>query len=387
MSIYKRASGRWAVLVDQDVTAIGRRRRRSLGTFATKKDAERAEREALTARDRGIDLAPDKLTLAQLFERFVADGEARSLSGTTLHGYRQIWKRCATIETLPIARLRPAHLSELYGALARDGWSGGKGALSSRSIGHTHALISTMLRWAVRLELAVRNVADAVEPPKGAKKPARPYERADALKLIQAAGDTRYGALIIFGFETGLRRGELAGLRWADIDFERRTATIRGSIAQVPRRTWYKSTKTGNVAQIALSDHALEALKAQRVQQAKDKLAIGPHYDDRGYVFAPEGGGTPSPGSISHMLRRIAARAQLPIRSVHAMRHSTGSWLIRAGIDVRTVAAVLRHSSAATTLNVYAHEIEGAKAEAVTHLLGARGNRMATAVNVEREKP
>lgn len=380
MSVYKRTSGRWAVLVDQDASKSGARRRRSLGTFATKKDAERAERDALTSRDRGIDILPGRITMAQLFDRYIDDAKTRNLSGTTTHGYCQIWKRCMPIASLPVARLRPAHLSDLYATLSRVGWEGGNGPLSSRSIGHTHALLSTILGWAVRLELAVRNVADVIEPPRGAHKRAKPYERADAMRLIEEAGKTRYGSLIVFGFETGLRRGELAGLKWADIDLERRTATIGGSMAQIPGKTWYKSTKTDSVAQIALSDFAIEALRAQRVQQARDKLAAGEFFVDEGFVFSAELGGQPSPGAISHAIRRIAARAKLSVRGVHAMRHSTGSWLIHAGVDIRTVAAVLRHSSASTTLNIYAHEIEGAQAEAVTHLLGSHGNRMATVI-------
>ncbi len=286
----------------------------------------------------------------------------------------------------PLLKLKPIHLSELYSELARAGWSGGKGPLSTRSIGHTHALISTVLAWGVRLEIVLRNVAEAVEPPKGAKKRARPYERADAERLVAEAAKTRYGPLVVFGFETGLRRGELAGLKWSDIDFERRTSTIRGAIGQTPGKRWYKSTKTDSVAAVALSDFALEALRAQRVQQAKDKLAAGAMYDDQGFVFATELGGLPSPGAISHAVRRIARRAGLSVRGVHAMRHSTGSWLIRSGVDVRTVAAILRHSAPSTTLNVYAHEMEGAQAVAVRNLLGANGNRMATAADSSNEK-
>ncbi len=81
-------------------------------------------------------------------------------------------------------------------------------------------------------------------------------------------------------------------------------------------------------------------------------------------------------------MRAIAKKAGLTLRGIHAMRHSTGSWLIRAGVDVRTVAAILRHSSAATTLGVYSHEIEGAQAEAVQnldkHIRKSQGNRLAT---------
>ena len=186
------------------------RGRRTLGTFKTKREAEQAERDALSARDRGSDVVPSRLTVGALFELFMKDAEARALSGTTLHGYRQIWKRCDRVASLPLLKLKPIPLSELYSELARAGWSGGKGPLSTRSIGHTHALISTVLAWGVRLEIVHRNVAEAVEPPKSAKKRA-PYERADAERLVAEAAKTRYGPLVVFGFETGLRRGE-AGL-------------------------------------------------------------------------------------------------------------------------------------------------------------------------------
>jgi integrase len=363
------------------------RGRRPLGTYATKKEAEKAERDALSARDRGVDIAPTNLMLEGLFERYVASAEARGASGTTIRGYREIWKRCGAIANLPLGKLRPAHLNELYTDLARDGWSGGRGPLSARSIRHTHALIDAMLRWAVKLEMVFRNVADAVEPPKGRHKAARAYERAEAALLIAEATKTRHGPLIVFAFETGLRRGELAGLKWSDVHVDQRAATIRGAIGQVPQRTWYKATKTERVARIALSDHALEALRVQRVQQAKDKLLAGPPYDDQEFVFTPPQGGMPSPQAITHAIRRIAKRAGTLGLGVHAMRHSTGTWLIRAGIDVRTVAALLRHSSPSTTLNVYAHEMEGAQADAVRHLLGANGNRMATAGRSRPKEP
>jgi integrase len=366
----------------------GKRTRRYLGTFATKDEAKDKGRKALNNRDQGIDVVPGKMTMNALFQKFIQDAAVRNLSGTTLHGYRQIWKRVEKpIGAIPIKKLTAARLSDLYGDLARNGWEGGHGPLSVRSIRHTHALVSTVLAWGVRLQYAAFNVAERVEPPKGAHKRARPYERSDALRLIQEAAKTRYASLVIFGFETGLRRGELAGLKWSDVDAKARAATIRGAVGQVPGRTWYKATKTESVARIALSEIALEALRAQRVRQAKDKLAAGEFYRDEGFVFTPELGGSPSPGAISHAIRRIAARAGLSIRGVHAMRHSTGSWLIRAGVDIRTVAALLRHSSASTTLNVYAHELEGAQAGAVMHLLGASGNNSATKISSDDAKP
>jgi len=390
LSIYKRASGRYAVLVDRESAANMPRVRKSLGTFATKKEAEKAERDGLLAIERGVNPAPSRIRMDDLFVRFIADAEARNLSGTTLYGYRAIWKRCAAIAAIDAHRLRPVDLSDLYAHLSRAGGQDGD-PLSTRSVGHTHTLLKTILRWAMRLEIVTRNVADAIEPPRGPRKRAKPYNHGDADRLISAAAPTRHGPLVIVAFATGLRRGELAGLRWSDVDLDRRVATIRGAVAQVPGKTWYKPTKTDLVATIALSDLAVDALRSRRATQAAEKLRAGEFYVDEDFVFAPEGGGRPTPGSLSQAIRRIAEGEGLTLRGVHAMRHSTGSWLIRSGVDIRTVAAVLRHSAPSTTLNVYAHEIEGAQAEAVAHLdqhlRGVNGNRLATAASEKSKSP
>jgi integrase len=375
VSIYKRKSGKYTVVLAQ---SEGSTKRRSLGTFNTKKEAEEAERRALIRRNDGIDLAPQTTTLADVYNAFMDEAEGDGLSGTTLRNYRETFRRCETIASVPIVKLRPTHIARLRAALLNSGWSGGNGPLSPRSVRNTVSFVVTLLAWAVDNELVARNVAavtrlrrDRRKGPSVEKKPTRHYERDEALRLISAAANTRHAPMIVFAFETGLRRGELAGLRWDDVNFERRIATIRSAVAQVPGNIWLKSTKTKLVADLPLSEHAVEALRTQRVQQAKDKLRAGELYDDQGFVFAPEQGGMPTPSAISSAVAKIAKRAKLPLRTVHGMRHSVGSWLLNAGVDIETTRAILRHSSASTTLNVYAHELRGAKAAAVGNLLGA----------------
>ena len=116
-------------------------------------------------------------------------------------------------------------------------------------------------------------------------------------------------------------------------NFDRRTATIRGALAQIPKRTWYKSTKTDLVATIALSELATDALRSQRALHAKECLAAGQFYDDLGFVFMPPAGGMPTPASRAQGVRRVAERAGLALRGTHAMRHPTGSWPIRSGVS------------------------------------------------------
>jgi integrase len=375
MSIYKLPSGRYKAIIAR---SEGSTERRSLGTFATKKEAEKAQREALAARDRGIDLAPQTTTLSEVFAKFMAEAEGDGLSGTTLRNYRDTFLRCEKIALVPLVKLRPTHVADLRATLLNLGWSGGKGPLSPRSVRNSIAFVATLLSWAVDNELLMRNVAaitrsrrDHRKGPRAEKKPVRHYERDEALHLIDTALKTRHAPMIVFAFDTGLRRGELAGLRWSDVNLEDRLATIRSSVAYVPGRKWLKGTKTNLVADVPLSDHAIEALRAQRVQQAKDKLAAGPFYDDQSFVFAPPGGGMPSPNYVSRHIAKIAQRAGLSLHTTHGIRHSTGSWLVHAGVDVRTVAAILRHSSPSTTLNIYTHEMKGAKAAAVGNLLDA----------------
>ena len=381
MSIYKRKSGRYAVVIAK---AEGSTERRSLGTFATRKEGEKAEREALSARDRGTDVAPQTVTLTEIFKAYIAEAEADGLSGTTLRNYRETFRRCGTVANIKLGKLKALHLSQLRAMLLSEGWSCGVGPLSPRSVRNTFALISSLLSWAVDHELVGRNVATASKERRrrgsaqqAEKKPTRHYERAEAERLISEASKTRYGPMVIFCFETGLRRGELAGLRWGDIDDHARTATIGSAVAYVPGRKWIKGTKTHLVAKIALSAIAVTALRAQRAQQAKDKLAAGPFYDDQGFVFAPVGGGMYSPGAVYDAVHKIAKRAGLSLRNLHGIRHSTGSWLVRSRRRRHYRRRNLRHSTPSTTLSVYSHELEGAQAEAVERLQSVSASNLA----------
>ncbi len=362
-------NGRYQVRVDDVTGPNGKRKRVTKGTYAKLKDAQKAERDALSARDRGVPLATNLITLEKLYARFM-QARAHEHSPTTVYGYEAAWKRCAPIANVAVAKLQVAQLADLYAALSVSGRFDG-GPLPTKSVRHTAGLVHALLEWALDLEIVTRNVADvrAAMPTRGVQKRVKAYNGNEAPALIQEASETRYGPLIVVAFTTGLRRGELAGLKWSDIDFERSLATISRAVVKLPSKVpFVKSTKTGSVASISLSAKAIEALNLQRATQVKYKNTAGAMFDDQGFVFAGPFGGVPSPDAMSHAVRRIAARVGTSVRGVHAMRHSTASWMLRAGADVRTVQAVLRHSAASTTLNTYAHEIEGAQASAVAHV-------------------
>lgn len=166
---------------------------------------------------------------------------------------------------------------------------------------------------------------------------------------------------------TGLRQGELLGLRWAEVDFEDGTLRVR----QALQRGQFVEPKTARSRRsINLPERALGALRRQRALQAEQRLAAGPDWRDNGLVFASSIG-TPLDGvNVTKRFQALLARAGLPRMRFHDLRHCAATLLIHAGVDMRVVMEVLGHSTIATTMNLYAHVLPAAK-EAAAHRLDA----------------
>jgi len=321
MSIYRRKSGRYAVLVDLDPTALGARRRRSLGTFGTRKEAERAEREALSARDRGVDLAPGVISVAQLVERFIQDRAVLGRGAKTIEEYR----RMATLYIVPhigsatVAKLRPAMVSAWTATLMERGGAKGR-PISAKTARHAFALLSSALRWGVRLELAARNVCDSVEPPRPSRREAKALCDDDVQRLIDAARGTRWQNFIAIALGSGARRGEILALDWDHIDLDGKRMTIEGSMSQTAARVFLKSTKTDRSRTVPLSSSMVAAFRAQRALQAADRLRFGQHYDaEATAVFTSELGARLTPKAATNAIARLATAAGIATTSLHAL--------------------------------------------------------------------
>jgi integrase len=285
MSVYRRKSGRWAVRVDVDRDASGRRRRRALGTFATRKEAESAEREALFTKDRGVDLSPRHVTVAELLSRYLRDRASRC-GAKTLQEYERIGNRYVLprLGAMLLAKVRPAHIAEWQAAIAESGGRNDS-AISPKTVYHARALLYGALRWAVKMQLLAANPCAAVDPPTIRRSEAKALRSDEIARLLDAAAPTRWGPFVALAFALGARRGELLALRWSNIDLERRTVTIEASLSQTRSGVSRKGTKTDRVRTVPLSPLALDAIRRQRALQAQDKLVAGAAYADQGFVF------------------------------------------------------------------------------------------------------
>lgn len=391
MSIYRRKSGRYAVLIDLEPTALGGRRRKSIGTYRMRKEAEAAERKALEARDRGIDLNPRRVTLAEVVERFLT-AVAPELSPATTARYEEHWRMhvAPAVGGMPIAALKPAHLAALYAKLrtepviyrrqskAKDGNGEerqrlGK-PLSANSVLRVHRFLHRLIGWAERMNLTARNVARLVDAPKAAPSPARALTAEQVAAVLAASEGSRNHPFFVLAATTGMRRGEIGALTWDAVDFERGVVSVRQAIGEDRRGgRFVKATKTARERVVPLNSRAVAALRSHRTAQAWEKRVSHGAYVDHGFVFADELGGMLDLNRVSRAFSAVAADVGIKAKgySLHSLRHFGATQALVGGVDVRTVAALLGHASPSTTLNVYGHVVAGAQERAVASIADA----------------
>jgi integrase len=366
--IYKR-NGKYTVRIDLEPNIEGKRRRRSLGTFPTKRAAEKAEREALSAKDRGIDLAAGTLTVAELTRRFLHDRESRC-TRTTMRNYRMLAENYILphLGTTPVARVKPAHIVEWKSTLRSRGGRNGK-PLGLTAV-HAFRFASTIWEWGIRLGLAQVNPLRAVDSPKVPRREVKAQSAENITRLLSTADATRWGPFVRLALATSARRGELCGLEWGDVDFDARTLRIERSLTEPHDGAELKSPKNERTRTIDLSPAAIDALERQRLRQAEDRFrAEDAYYEDpRRPIFTDEGGRRVMPRHATEAFEAIRKRAGIA-GTLHGLRHTAASYLLANSLaDLKTVQELLGHADPTTTLRVYSHVMPHMQRAAVDRL-------------------
>jgi len=242
-----------------------------------------------------------------------------------------------------------------------------KTPLSDGTVLAYHRLISLILTQAEKEMLVPYNAAAKATPPRAGKSDPN-YFQPEVISSILSALEQeplKWQLITHLLIVTGCRRGEITGIKWDKIDFNRNRLVIDSALIVSPSIGVYESTtKTGDIRYLTLPAETMELLKQHKREQMRLQLLNGDRWVNTGYVFTTDNGDHMNPDSVTRWLSAFSRRHDLPHINPHAFRHTVASVLLANGTDIVTVAAQLGHASASTTENFYAHIIEENKAKA-----------------------
>jgi integrase len=365
MSIYRK-NQRWYVQVDVPAGPDGKRRRRSVGGFRTKREAKAAEAEALRRIRDGVLVEPSRLTVGAYLTELWLPSMASQVRATTLGGYRHNVRAYIVprLGDIPLQRLSTARVGAFYGELVASGGQKGR-PLSPKTVRYVHTTLRRALRDAVADGLVVRNVAAQARPPRARRVEMHTWTAAEVGAFLASVREDRLYAAWLLLATLGLRRGELLGLRWPDVDLTSGRIAIRNTLVMVDGKPAMAEPKTAKGRRsLTLAPQVLEAVRVHRAHQAAERLSWGADYTDSGLVVMTEDGRPMHPESLSSLFVRQAKRAGLsPIR-LHDLRHSVASILLAQGVHPKVVSEQLGHATIALTLDTYSHVIPSLQQEA-----------------------
>jgi integrase len=362
----ERSPGHWAIVLDVPDPTTGKRRRKWHRFAGTKRQAQVQCARLISEIQGGTYLEPKKLTVAQFLDRWLADVKAR-VSRKTFERYEQVcYKNIAPLlGAVLVPKLRPAQISEAYAKALTSGRRRRHGGLSPRTVHHMHVILKGALTQAVKWELLVRNPASAVDPPKVARSAMQTYDLGQTAELIEAVRGKRIFVPVILAVLCGLRRGEIAALRWRNVDLVGGQLAVVQSAEQTKAGVRYKEPKSGRTRTIALSASVVTELKAHRVQQAEELLKVGTRLTDNDFVVAQADGSPLQPHSLGQEWVRFLATSTLPRIRFHDLRHAHATHLLAAGIHPKIASERLGHSKVGITLDLYSHVLPNMQADAV----------------------
>jgi integrase len=356
--------------------STGERRIRTITVRGTKKEAQVELTRQLAALDSGTDIEPSKATVEKYLKSWIDTAEAVAVSPRTGERYRQLIEQQIVphLGALPLQKLRPAHVGTWHGVLLKGGGKDGH-PLSARTVGHAHRVLHKALEDACRRELLARNPASIVSPPKVAAEEMATLSAEQVRAVLAAMKDSSIYSQVVVLLATGIRRGELMGMQWGDLDLDAGKMRVERSIEKTKAGLRVKAPKTKHGRRlITLPSSGVAVLREHRRKQLELRLALGVgRMPDDAFVFGTVEGKPRDPDRITQDWKRFAAARNLPKVTLHGLRHASASALIAAGADVITVSRRLGHANANTTLSVYAHlfgRSDEAAAEAMDAAMG-----------------
>lgn len=365
---------RWQASWRERDPATGRWASRA-GTFDTLRAAKAARAKIRSDQATGSHVDRSRLTVAQyLVDEWLPGVRSGRRAKATKNDYEGIVRRhlVPRLGAVPLQALTPRQVEQLKDVLLAEGRVDGQGGLSSRSVQYVLVVLGAALDDALKRGLLQRNPVRLVDGPRRQRKEIRVWGPEQLGEFLRGAVSNRLYPAFVLAATTGMRRGEVCGLRWADVDLEEGRLSVVGARVVVGYAVEESSTKTAaGRRSVRLDVGTVAALRAWRTAQMEERLAWGPAYEASGLLFTKEDGSPIHPQTLSVAFGRLVRKLGLPRITFHGLRHSWATCALKSKVHVKVVQERLGHSSSRVTLDTYSHVIGGMDQDAADVVAGA----------------
>ena len=369
-NIVKKAKTRkgqsWQMTVEMPRDPItGERKRKNKTVTGTKKEADQALRRFITELERGEYIEDNNITVSDWLQKWLEVYIVPTVSPTTLVGYKGMIRRY--IDPL-IGHLQVQELN----ALAVQIWvnklkvspSTGE-PLTAGTIKHTYHVLRGAMDKAVQAGLIHRSPCSGIQLPKGEKKKPVIYDETQIQQLLDFARGTEMELIIDLELCMGMRRGELLGLQWQDVNWDKKQIHIVRSRVAVDGKSVVKQPKTeSGTRTLDVPEILMKKLKAYKVKCMEQKIRVGRRLLEEDFIIVHPDGKPIYPEYVSQMFTKLQKRAGLPKCRFHDLRHLCASIMVKQGVEVKVAQERLGHKDITTTMNIYAHVLPGSAREA-----------------------
>ena len=365
-SIRERKHKVWQITIELPKDPItGKRNRKYRTVEGTKKEAERAMHEFITELEKGIYVANSNISITEWVHTWLDVYIIPNVSPTTLSRYQGMIKRYIdpVIGNIPVQQLNTLAVQSWVNGLKISPSSGKE--MSAATIKHAYHVLKGAMDKAVLAGIIYRSPCTGIMLPKGQKKQAVIYDEKQIRQLLDAASGTEMELVIDMELCLGLRRGELLGLEWGDIDWDHNQVKIIRNRVVVDSKSVVKEPKTAtSVRTLYVPLPLMKKLRKHKMQCLSNKLRLGKAYTATDYIIVHPDGKPIYPEYLSQMLTKLQEKAGLPKCRFHDLRHLCASIMLLQGVNVKVAQERLGHKDISTTMNIYSHVLPSSAKEA-----------------------
>jgi integrase len=367
-TVFKRSPGVFLIAIEHGRDAKGKRIRKWTTFKGTKRQAQDECARLITELRTGNYLEPAKTAVAQYLQHWLADVKTR-VSRKTYERYAEICRNniVPLLGLTRLSELKPVHISQAWAKALESGRVDG-GPLSPRTVHHMHTIFKSALEQAVDWEMLMRNPASKVDPPKVAKKLLTTYDMPQVGQLIALLQEERIYVPSILSAMTGMRRGEVAAVRWKWVDLDAAQLTVVESVEQTNNAVAIKAPKNNRARAVALGPTIVATLRAHKAAQAEELLKLGIRQTGDTLLCAHPDGSLMHPRWISKKWAKAIKESGLPRRGFHHLRHAHATQMLANGVHIKVASERLGHSTTGITMDLYQHVMPGMQEDAAARI-------------------